>query len=121
MEFLNPVARVGNEKLPYWPAVLPIEINRVSPFVLFVPPQIIIRKRAEIVSVRPEVIVNDVKNDAESKRMCAIDKRPQIIGCSIESRRREKVDTVVTPAKAARKIGNRHHFQQADPAFLELG
>src|ERR1044071_674258 len=101
MEFLNPIARVGNEKFPYWPGVFPVEIDRIPPFILLAPPQIIIRKRAEVVSVRPEMVINNVENDAESECMCAIDKRPQIIGCSIEPRRRKKVDTVVTPAKAA--------------------
>ena len=67
------------------------------------------------------MIVNDVENNPESKRMCAIDKGPQIIGCSIQPCRREKVDTIVTPAKAARKIDNRHHFEQGDAAFLKLG
>ena len=54
------------------------------------------------------MIVNDVEDDAQPKRVRAVDKRPKIIGYSIEPRRREKIDTVVTPAKAAGKIGNRH-------------
>src|SRR5205823_13869636 len=108
MKFLNPIASISDEKLADWSAVFPIEIDRVSPFVFFIATQIIVRKRTEIISVRPEMIVDDVQNDAESKRMCAIDEGAQSLRCSVKTSRREKIDAIVTPAKTRseeRRVG----------------
>ena len=42
--------------------------------------------------------------------MSAIDERAQIVRLSIQSGRGVQTDAVVAPSKAARKVGNRHHF-----------
>src|SRR5437868_7928297 len=52
--------------------------------------------------------------------MCAIDECSQIIGTSIKSARRKKIDAIVTPAESAGEICNWHHFQQSDASVLQL-
>ena len=55
--------------------------------------------------------------------MGAVDERAQIVRCSVNMVRREKIDTVVAPAEISREIGDRHHFDDADSdscQFLKL-
>src|SRR5437879_4486791 len=62
MKFLDPVASIGDKELADWPAVFPIEINRIAPFVFALAIDVIVGVNAEIISVGSEVIVNDIEN-----------------------------------------------------------
>jgi len=66
MKFLNPVTGIRDEKLPDRSRILPIEIDRIAPFVFFLANQIIIGENSEIISVGPEMVVNDVENYGEA-------------------------------------------------------
>ena len=66
MKFLNPVPAIRDEKLPDGTRIGSIEINGITPFVFFFANQIIVGKNTKIVSVGPEVVVNDVQNHSEA-------------------------------------------------------
>ncbi len=62
MEFVDPVASVGDEKFTDRPGIRSIEIERIAPVVLVTSGEIIVGIDAKIISVGPEMIVNDVEN-----------------------------------------------------------
>src|SRR6266567_3749421 len=64
MEFLNPVASIGDEELPDRPAIFPVEINGFTPFVFSLMIHVIVRVNTEVISIRPEVVVDDIENHA---------------------------------------------------------
>src|SRR4029077_20957080 len=84
MKFLDPVPSIGNEELADWSAILPIEIDRIAPFVFALAIDVIVGVNTEIISVGSEVIVNNIENDPESERVGTVDKCPQIVRCSIK-------------------------------------
>ena len=62
MKFRDPVASIGNEKLADRTRVRPIKVNRFAPVVFVLSGEIMIRKDANIISVRAKVIVNNVED-----------------------------------------------------------
>ena len=48
-----------------------------------------------------------------------IDECAQVVRRSVEMRRREKIDAIITPAEAPGKIGDRHHLQRGDAIALQ--
>ena len=66
VKFLDPIFAVGDEEFADGSGIFPVEIDRVTPLVPAFALQVIIRKNAEIISVRPEVVVNDIENHAQA-------------------------------------------------------
>src|SRR5437879_8995587 len=66
MELVDPVATVGHKKFAHWARVRPVEINRVAPIILVLASQIIVGINAEIISVRAEVVINNIENHAQA-------------------------------------------------------
>src|SRR5262245_36074046 len=102
MKFLDPITRVGDEKLSHWPAVRSGKVDRYAPFVFVAIGKIVRRKLLEIVSIRSEVVVNDVENHAESERVRAIHECAKAVRRTIKPRRRKQIHAIVAPAEAAR-------------------
>ena len=67
------------------------------------------------------MVINDVEDDANAELMRLIDEGAHGMGMAVERHGRVETDPVITPAEAAWKIGHRHHFQQRDPCFLQIG
>src|SRR5262245_42482765 len=120
MKFLNPVSRVGNEKLAHRPGIWPVEIERFAPVGRIAVCKIIRRKIFQIVSRGSSMIVNDVQNDAQTESMRKIDKGAKIVWAAVESGRSEKIDAVVAPSEAAVEIVNRHDFQDGYSQTLQF-
>src|SRR5687768_9731326 len=76
---------------------------------------------AQIIAIRPDVIVNDVQNNTQSKRMGTVDECAQLIRSAVKSRRCKQIHTIVTPAEPAWEIGYGHQFKQGDSEFSEVG
>src|SRR5437763_16545734 len=72
MKFLDPVASIGDEEFPDRPAIFPVEINQFTPFVFPLTIHVILGVNTELVSIRPEVVVDDVENHAYPWRVCPI-------------------------------------------------
>src|SRR2546430_14095093 len=53
--------------------------------------------------------------------MRMVNELAQIVRGSVKMRRGEKIDSVVTPAKGAGEIGDRHHLNHGDSDPRELG
>ena len=86
MKFCDPVTPVANEKFADRSGVFAVEVNRVTPFVLSLAIDVILRVNAKVISVRPEMIINNVKDHTQIKPMRAIDKCAQVVRGSVKVR-----------------------------------
>ena len=114
VKLFDPIAPVGDEKLADRPRIRSVEIDGITPIVRIPAPEIMIGEDAEIIPVGAEVVVNDVENYSQAERMRVVDEVAQIIRSSVQTRRREKIDAVVTPPEVSGEIRNRHDFDNGD-------
>ncbi len=94
---------------------------RLAPFVLVAVGEVVLRELAQVVAVRPEVVVDHVEDHAQADGVGAVDEAAKVVGRAIEPRGREQVDAVVAPAEAAGKVGHRHHLEDRDAQRGQLG
>src|SRR5262249_8107517 len=99
MEFCNPVTGISKKELAHWPGILAIEVQCRSPLSGVTVSKIISGKPLEIIAIRPYMVVDHIENDTNSQSMSSINKTAEVIGCAIESRRREEIHTVIAPTK----------------------
>src|SRR5207344_2744429 len=79
MKFVDPVASVGDEELADRGRRRPIEVDGFTPFVLIAIGKVVLGERSEIIAVRPEMIVDDVENDAETDGVGPVDEAAEIV------------------------------------------
>jgi hypothetical protein len=82
--------------------------------------KIIIRINPEIISIRPEVVVNDIEDDGEAQRVSFVHERAQIVRRSVKTRRREEIHAIIAPAVFAGEIRHRHHLDDRDSNLGQL-
>jgi hypothetical protein len=78
------------------------------------------RDAVKIISFRPEVIVDHIKNYHQPARMSGVDQRLQIVRTAIGRVRSKQQHAVVAPVPAAREIGNRHQFERGDTGLRQM-
>src|SRR5713101_3259324 len=110
MELVDPVARIFGEKLAH---AGDLEVDRLSPFVGFVCEKTG-REFFPVAAVGAEMVVDHVEDDAQVEGVSSVDEGAEIVGRAVQARGRPQVDSVVTPAEAARKFVDRHHLDQID-------
>ena len=67
MKFLNPIATVSDKELAHRTRVRSVKINRFTPIVFFVARgEVVFGKRADIVSIRTEVVINNIENHGQA-------------------------------------------------------
>src|SRR5207248_642135 len=121
MKFIDPITRVADEKFAHRPRVLAVKIERLAPFAFVAVGEIILGKNSQIISVRTEVIVNDIENQTEARGVCLVRKAAEIIRVAVEARRREDIDAIVTPPKFPGELRDRHDFEHRDAEIDKLG
>src|SRR4051812_43506441 len=104
MKIGDPIARVRKEEVAHGPGIRSVEVDRFAPFIRVTVREVIIRELFEVIPVRAEVVVDDVKNDSQTQRMCLIDERAKIVRCSIQVSRGKEIDTVITPPEIPREL-----------------
>ena len=102
----NPVKSVGNEVIPHFIAVGSVEVNRLSPR-SFISVGKIRAEVPEVVSLGPEMVVDDVDDHGQSEAMGAVDQSPQVVRRPGAARRGVQRDAGVAPVAAAGQIGER--------------
>ena len=117
---VDPVAGVGCYKLAHRTAVLAIEVDCLAPIGLVFLAEVGARKCTQIISIRSEVVIDDIEDNGDSMLVRGIDKRAHVVRCAVEPGRSEKVDAIVAPAEAAREVGDRHHLNHGDAGFGKL-
>ena len=83
MEFIDPIAGIGDEKLPDRPGVGLVEVDRAAPVGFVMPAVESVREHVEVVVGRAEVVIDHVENHAEPEAMRLVDEAAEIIGAAI--------------------------------------
>src|SRR5271169_7040655 len=78
MILVDPITRIGDKKLAHWASIGTVEIDRLTPVVVVAVSEISRREQFEIVSIRAEMIVDDVEDDGDSEGMCTVDEAAEI-------------------------------------------
>ncbi len=66
MEFLDPVARVADEKLAHRPGVWAVEVQGRAPIGFVAVSRVVVGENAEVISFRSKMVVNDIENDRDA-------------------------------------------------------
>src|SRR6202023_3396159 len=85
MVFLDPIAGVGADELTNRPAVRPVEIDGLTPFILVAVGEIAFGKALQVIPVRTEVVVDDVEDDGDAERVSAIDEAAEIVRPAVKT------------------------------------
>src|SRR5271168_4747142 len=101
MVFVDPIPGIGEEEFADWSGIRTVEIDRFTPFVCVAVGKIIGRKALQIISVRPDVIVDNVQDHGDPEPMCPVDETAEVARAAVEARWRKQVDAVVAPPEAA--------------------
>ena len=118
MILVDPIARIGDEEFARRAGIGTVEIDRLAPFVVVAIGEISRGEQFEIVSVRAEMVVDDVEDDGDPESMGAVDEAAKIHRSAVEPGRREEVDAVISPAEPAGEFRHGHNFEAGD---TELG
>ena len=104
MILVDPIARIGDEEFAHWAGIGTIEIDRLAPLVVVAISEISRGEQFEIVSVRAEMIVDDIEDDGDAEGMSAVDEAAEIIRPAVKPGWGEEVDAVVSPTEPTRRI-----------------
>src|SRR5262249_9792178 len=108
-----------NEKLSYLIAVRPVEVESGPPRGL-VAIRKIRAKTAQIIAFRAKVVIHHIQHHSQAALMTGIDQPFEALRPAIRGLRSKRIDTVVTPVTAARKLRDRHKFQCGNTNVPEL-
>src|SRR5271168_2371767 len=111
MILVDPIACIGHEEFAHRARTETVKIDRLTPVVVVAISEIGRGEQLEIVSVRAEMIVDDVKDDRDPEGMSTVDEAAEISRWTIEAGWCEEIDTVVSPAEPARKFSHGHNFE----------
>src|ERR1700730_3930897 len=103
MILVDPIARIGDEEFARRPGIGTVEIDRLTPFVVVTIGEIGLGERFEIVSVRAEMVVDDVEDDGDPESMGAVDETAKIHRSAVEPGWCKEIDAVISPAEPARE------------------
>ncbi len=117
VKFRPPVNGVLDKKIPHR---LELEIESVAPGRLVRRVEIIAAVTAEIIPVRPEMVVDHVENHRQAAPVRGVDQRPQVVRRAVNPRRRVEQHPVVTPVSFPGKIRHRHDLDRAHPERDEM-
>src|SRR5215510_4500277 len=115
----DPVEGSLNEKLPYLITMWPIEVEGYPPRGL-VALRKIRAKTAQIISFGAKVVVHHIQHHGQATLMTGIDQPFEPLWPAIRGLRGKRIDAVVAPVTAARKLRDRHEFNRADPNVPEF-
>src|SRR5437868_6395425 len=73
-----------------------------------------------VVSIRPEVVVNHIQKHGEPVSMCAVDQPSEVVGSAVDSGGGIPGYAVVPPIPLTRKICYRHQFDGVDPQIGKI-
>jgi hypothetical protein len=118
--FLQPVQRVLDEEFTHRGAVRPVEVDRRAPGGVVLLAEEIFRVGVQVVSFRPEVVVDHVQQHHQAARVGGLDQRFQFLRPAVAAIRREWQHAVVTPVARAREIRQRHQFDRTDAQFSQV-
>src|SRR5271157_1876202 len=119
MILVDPIACIGHEEFAHRARTETVKIDRLTPVVVVAISEISRGEQFEIVSVRAEMIVDDVKDDRDPEGMSTVDEAAEISRPTVKACWCEEVDAIVSPAEAAREFRHGHDFEAGNAEFRE--
>src|ERR1700675_1110901 len=117
MKLSDPIERIINEVRADFVAVRPVVVDGASPR-SSVPVREVWAEVAQIISLRSEVVIDDIQYDGDAFFMAGVEEgfktlRPAIRGLDCKGRH-----AVVSPVARAGKLGDRHEFDCRDAQIV---
>src|ERR1700745_1659932 len=119
MILVDPIACIGDKEFARRAGIETVEVDGLTPFVVVTIGEISCGEQFKIVSVRAEMVVDDVENDGDPKSVGAVDEAAKIHRSAVEPGWCEEVDAVISPAEPAREFRHGHNFEGGDTEFGE--
>src|SRR5262245_8917473 len=119
MAINDPIKRVLNKTIAHLVTPPPIEIERRSPRRL-VPVGEIRAELAKIISLRAEMVVNDVQNHRQAAPMAGVDEHLKVCRAAVGILRGEWINPVVTPVSQTGELRDRHKLDRGDAELAEI-
>ena len=118
MIFRQPVEGIVDEEVSHHPAVRPIKVDRLAPGCRMARGEKLRRVFAQVISLRPEVVVDHVQYHHDAPGVGTLDQALQIIRPAVSAMGSKRKNSVVAPIARPGKIGQRH---QLDSRHAESG
>ncbi len=112
VKFFQPIQGIVNEKVAHRPTMRAREIEGRAPWRVMAPGEELGRDRVQIVTLRAEMIVDDVEKYREAAHVAGFDQPFQRFRTAIAGSRRIEKDTIIAPIAATGKLGDRHQFDR---------
>src|SRR5437763_686873 len=106
VKLVDPLQRTMDEEPSHMIALLAVEVERVSPRRLVSIGEVRTELR-DVVSFRPEVVVDDVEDERKLARMARIGEMFESAHAAVRNLRRVDVDAVVSPIALTGKLRDR--------------
>ena len=119
-ELLDPVQRVVHEEIAHRPRVTSVEIDRRPPWRRTVAVEEPRRVGVEVVSLRAEVVVDDVEEHHQAAGVRRRDQALQVLRRAVRGVGRERQHAVVAPVARAGEVGDRHQLDCRDAEVGEV-
>ncbi len=117
---VEPVQRVVHDERPRDLAPGLVEVEGVPPRRLVRPAEERRRVAVQVVSLGPEVVVDDVEKDREASGVTGFHQPLERLGPSVAGVRRERQDAVVAPSPATGEVRHGHQLDRRRPERDEV-
>ena len=89
MEFLEPIERVVHHEVAHRTARVAVEIDRRAPRRVMPLGEEVAGDDVQVITLRSEMVVDDVEQDREAARVAGLDQRLQVLGAAVGGGGRE--------------------------------
>ncbi len=120
VKLLNPVKRVIDKVAAHRIAIRPVKVQRRAPWRLVAVGKVR-AEFGEIISLRPEMVVDHIENHRQAKLMTSVDQAFETPRSAVGILHGEGQHAVVAPVAATGELRHRHQFDGRDAEVFELG
>ena len=120
MVLVRPVAGVGDEEGSHRRTARPVQVQRVAPRRRVAIGKIRLAELAQVVAIRPKVIVDHVQQHGQAARVGRVHQAAQRLRAAVGARGREQAHAIVAPVALARKVGHRHQLDRRHAQVVQV-
>ncbi len=116
----QPVTGIGDHEVAYVLTVRAVVVDPLTPRRHVPIGKVVGREGAQIVSIRPEMVVDHIQEHAQSLGVCRVNKALQVIWPAIDVAGGIEIDPVISPVPAPWTLRYGHQFQCRDTQGLQF-
>src|SRR4051812_12749391 len=120
LKFLKPIKRVMHDEIAHRTAARAIIVDRRAPWRVMPLGKEIRGHRGQVITLRAEVVVDDIEQDREAARMAGFDKGLQIVRPAVAGSGRIKLDAVIAPVAPAGERADRHQLDRGHTQIAQI-